>query len=421
MEITSKNQIIDYFFSGCKTDLLIGVENEKFLFREKDQQRINYSDIKKILNLYSEKYNWEKIFENENIIGLKLGGKSISLEPGNQIELSGDKYKNIHGVCSESYDFQSKLNEICKDLKLKTIAVGHDPYSKLSEVPNNPKQRYEIMTQEMPKSGKQSLNMMYQTSGTQINIDYLSEEDFKKKFKIISFLSPITIGVFANSAISENKPSGYLSLRSKVWQETARGGLPEIFLEDMDFEKYADFAINFQLLFLKKNNSYSSANGKTFKDFMEGKIKNTKNLPNLDDLELHLSTIFTENRLKKYIEIRSLDACEWDCHCAGPAFLTGLIYGNLESTISIINDWKKEDVLNAYIEAPKKGLNTIINNKKILDWLRIFYDISKKGLEKRNELNKTKKNETIFLKNIKNILDDKKSKADKSLENLINE
>ena len=421
MEITSKNQIIDYFFSGCKTDLLIGVENEKFLFREKDQQRINYSDIKKILNLYSEKYNWEKIFENENIIGLKLGGKSISLEPGNQIELSGDKYKNIHGVCSESYDFQSKLNEICKDLKLKTIAVGHDPYSRLSDVPNNPKQRYEIMTQEMPKSGKQSLNMMYQTSGTQINIDYLSEEDFKKKFKIISFLCPITIGVFANSAISENKPSGYLSLRSKVWQETARGGLPEIFLEDMDFEKYADFAINFPLLFLKKNNSYSSVNGKTFKDFMEGKIENTKNLPNLDDLELHLSTIFTENRLKKYIEIRSLDACEWDCHCAGPAFLTGLIYGDLESTISIINDWKKEDVLNAYIEAPKKGLNTIINNKKILDWLRIFYDISKKGLEKRNELNKTKKNETIFLKNIKNILDDKKSKADKSLENLINE
>ena len=418
MEITSKNQIIDYFSSGCKEDLLIGVENEKFLFREEDQQRVNYSDIKKVLNLYSEKYKWEKIFENKNLIGLKLGGKSITLEPGNQIELSGDKYKNIHGVCSESYDFQSKLNEICKNLKLKTIAVGHDPYSKLSEVPNNPKQRYEIMTKEMPKNGKQSLNMMYQTSGTQINIDYSSEEDFKKKFKVISFLIPITIGIFANSAISENKPSGYLSLRSKVWQETARGGLPEIFLEDMDFEKYADFIINFPLLFLKKNNLYTSSNGKKFKDFMEGKIDNTKNLPNLDDLELHLSTIFTENRLKKYIEIRSLDACEWDCHCAGPAFLIGLIYGNLESTISIINKWKKEDVLNAYIEAPKKGLNTIINNKKILDWLKIFYDISKNGLEKRKELNKTKRDESIFLNNIKQILNDKKTKADKSLEKL---
>ena len=417
MEITSKNQIIDYFFSGCKTNLFIGVENEKFLFREKDQKRINYSDIKKILNLYSEKYNWEKIFEDENIIGLKLGGKSITLEPGNQIELSGDKYKNIHGVCSESYDFQSKLNEICKNLKLKTIAVGHDPYSKLSDVPNNPKQRYEIMTKEMPKNGKQSLNMMYQTSGTQINIDYSSEEDFKKKFKVISFLVPITIGVFANSAISENKPSGYLSLRSKVWQETARGGLPEIFLEDMDFEKYADFAINFPLLFLKKNNLYTSANGKKFKDFMEGKIENTKNLPNLDDLELHLSTIFTENRLKKYIEIRSLDACEWDCHCAGPAFYTGLIYGKLDEILDLIKDWKSEDVLKAYIDAPKKGLETKIKGKSILEWGKILLKLSYKGLQDRNFENKDGKNETIFLKNVEQILKQNKTKAEKTLEN----
>ena len=134
MEIKSKNQIIDHFFSGCKTELSIGVENEKFLFREVDHKRVNYLDIKEVLNLYAKKYNWEKIFENANIIGLNLEGKSITLEPGNQIELSGDKYRNIHGVCSESYDFQSKLDVICKDLKLKTIAVGYDPFSKLASL-----------------------------------------------------------------------------------------------------------------------------------------------------------------------------------------------------------------------------------------------------------------------------------------------
>ena len=415
MEIKSKNQIIDYFFSGCKTELLIGVENEKFLFREVDHKRVNYLDIKEVLNLYAKKYNWEKIFENENIIGLNLEGKSITLEPGNQIELSGDKYRNIHGVCSESYDFQSKLDVICKDLKLKTIAVGYDPFSKLADAPNNPKQRYEIMTKEMPKNGKYSLNMMYQTSGTQINLDYTSEEDFKKKFKVMNFLCPLTIGVFANSAILENKPSGYLSFRSKVWQSTSRGGLPEIFLEDMDFEKYADFAMSLPILFLKKNNSYISANGKTFKNFMEGEIET---LPTIDDLELHLSTIFTENRLKKYIELRSIDACEWDCHCAGPAFFTGLIYGNLDSTIDVIKNWKKDDVLNAYFDAPKKGLKTLINNKSILEWAKVFYDISIEGLEKRNELNKSKKNETIFLKNVKQIIDEKKTKAEKMLESI---
>ena len=415
MEIKSKNQIIDHFFSGCKTELLIGVENEKFLFREVDHKRVNYLDIKEVLNLYAKKYNWEKIFENENIIGLNLEGKSITLEPGNQIELSGDKYRNIHGVCSESYDFQSKLDVICKDLKLKTIAVGYDPFSKLAEAPNNPKQRYEIMTKEMPKNGKYSLNMMYQTSGTQINLDYTSEEDFKKKFKVMNFLCPLTIGVFANSAILENKPSGYLSFRSKVWQSTSRGGLPEIFLEDMDFEKYADFAMSLPILFLKKNNSYISANGKTFKNFMEGEIET---LPTIDDLELHLSTIFTENRLKKYIELRSIDACEWDCHCAGPAFFTGLIYGNLDSTIDVIKNWKKDDVLNAYFDAPKKGLKTLINNKSILEWAKVFYDISIEGLEKRSELNKSKKNETIFLKNVKQIIDEKKTKAEKMLESI---
>ena len=415
MEIKSKNQIIDHFFSGCKTELLIGVENEKFLFREVDHKRVNYLDIKEVLNLYAKKYNWEKIFENENIIGLNLEGKSITLEPGNQIELSGDKYRNIHGVCSESYDFQSKLDVICKDLKLKTIAVGYDPFSKLAEAPNNPKQRYEIMTKEMPKNGKYSLNMMYQTSGTQINLDYTTEEDFKKKFKVMNFLCPLTIGVFANSAILENKPSGYLSFRSKVWQSTSRGGLPEIFLEDMDFEKYADFAMSLPILFLKKNNSYISANGKTFKNFMEGEIET---LPTIDDLELHLSTIFTENRLKKYIELRSIDACEWDCHCAGPAFFTGLIYGNLDSTIDVIKNWKKDDVLNAYFDAPKKGLKTLINNKSILEWAKVFYDISIEGLEKRSELNKSKKNETIFLKNVKQIIDEKKTKAEKMLESI---
>ena len=231
----------------------------------------------------------------------------------------------------------------------------------------------------------------------------------------MNFLCPLTIGVFANSAILENKPSGYLSFRSKVWQSTSRGGLPEIFLEDMDFEKYADFAMSLPILFLKKNNSYISANGKTFKNFMEGEIET---LPTIDDLELHLSTIFTENRLKKYIELRSIDACEWDCHCAGPAFFTGLIYGNLDSTIDVIKNWKKDDVLNAYFDAPKKGLKTLINNKSILEWAKVFYDISIEGLEKRNELNKSKKNETIFLKNVKQIIDEKKTKAEKMLESI---
>jgi len=418
MEINSKDQIINYFLNGAKKNVFIGVENEKFLFQEKNNVRATYSDIKKVFEIFKKKFEWKEVKENENIVGLKIDGKSISLEPGNQIELSGDKLWNIHEVCSESYDFQNKLDQICKEIGLKTMSIGYDPITKLSNVPKNPKQRYKLMTKEMPKGGKLSLNMMYQTSGTQINLDYLSEDDFKKKFKIISYLTPISIAIFANSTILENKPSGYLSYRSKVWQNTSRGGLPKIFLENMDFEKYADFAINFPLLFIYKNNDHKNLNNKTFGDFMKGSLSEVNNhLPTFEDLELHLSTIFTEVRLKKYIEMRSLDACEWDCHCAGPAFYTGLIYGKLDESLDLIKDWKSEDVLKAYLEAPKKGLKTEINGKSILEWGKILLNISNRGLIGRNFKNKTGNDETIFLKNIEQILQQNKTKAEKTLEN----
>ena len=418
MEINSKDQIINYFLSGAKKNVFIGVENEKFLFQEKNNVRATYSDIKKVFEIFKKKFEWEEVKENENIVGLKIDGKSISLEPGNQIELSGDKLSNIHEVCSESYDFQNKLDQICKEIGLKTMSIGYDPITKLSNAPKNPKQRYKLMTKEMPKGGKLSLNMMYQTSGTQINLDYLSEDDFKKKFKIISYLTPISIAIFANSTILENKPSGYLSYRSKVWQNTSRGGLPKIFLENMDFEKYADFAINFPLLFIYKNKEHKNLNNKTFGDFMKGSLSEVNNhLPNFKDLELHLSTIFTEIRLKKYIEMRSLDACEWDCHCAGPAFYTGLIYGKLDESLDLIKDWKSEDVLKAYLDAPKKGLKTEINGKSILEWGKLLLNISNRGLMDRNFKNKTGNDETIFLKNIEQILQQNKTKAEKTLEN----
>ena len=418
MEINSKDQIINYFLNGAKKNVFIGVENEKFLFQEKNNVRATYSDIKKVFEIFKKKFEWKEVKENENIVGLKIDGKSISLEPGNQIELSGNKLSNIHEVCSESYDFQNQLDQICKETGLKTMSIGYDPITKLGNAPKNPKQRYELMTKEMPKGGKLSLNMMYQTSGTQINLDYLSEDDFKKKFKIISYLTPISIAIFANSTILENKPSGYLSYRSKVWQNTSRGGLPKIFLENMDFEKYADFAINFPLLFIYKNNDHKNLNNKTFGDFMKGSLSEVNNhLPTFEDLELHLSTIFTEIRLKKYIEMRSLDACEWDCHCAGPAFYTGLIYGKLDESLDLIKDWKSEDVLKAYLDAPKKGLKTEINGKSILEWGKILLNISNRGLIGRNFKNKTGNDETIFLKNIEQILQQNKTKAEKTLEN----
>ena len=412
--ITNKEHVVNYFNSGIRDtkDFKIGIEHEKFLFDQNKNKRADYKTILKMFNALSE-FGWKPIMEKQNIIGLQKEGKNITLEPGNQIELSGDKLNNIHEACAESHDYLFELKQVTKKLGLKIVSAGFDPISTLSEVPNNPKQRYEVMTRDMPNGGSLSLDMMYRTCGTQLNLDYNSEEDFIKKFKIINSLVPISIALFANSSIVEKKNSGYMSYRSKVWQETSRGGLPEVFFDNMNFEKYADFAINFPLLFIQNDKEYLSGANYTFSDYMNGKIKEINNkLPTEDDLATHLSTIFTENRLKKYIELRSMDTCGWDCLCAGPAFNTGILYGNLDETFELISKWDKNKIINAYLEAPKKGFNTELMGKDLLYWSSLLLNLSKKGLESRDILNKSGENETKFLNHLEKLIHNKTTNAD---------
>ena len=411
--IDSKSKIIDYFNSGIKADkdFKIGIEHEKFLFDLNTNKRIDYKKIREMFAALAE-FGWAPIKEKNNIIGLSKEGRNITLEPGNQIELSGAKLNNIHEACAESQDYLFELKQVAKKLDIKIVSAGFDPISKLDEIPNNPKQRYELMTKDMPQGGQLSLDMMYRTCGTQLNIDYNSEEDFVKKFKVVNALVPISIALFANSSVVEKSNSGYLSYRSKVWQNTSRGGLPSMFFEDMNFEKYADFIINSSLLFIENKNTYISGNKYSFKDFMEGKINEIENrLPSEKDLTTHLSTIFTENRLKKYIELRSMDACGWDCLCSGPAYNIGILYGNLDETYDLISKWDKNKIINAYLEAPKNGFNTQLMGKDLLYWAKELLRISYKGLEKRDLENKNGKNETLFLSHLNKITEDKMTNA----------
>jgi glutamate--cysteine ligase len=412
--ITHKEQIINYFNSGIREtkDFKIGIEHEKFLFDQNKNKRVDYPTILKMFKGLYE-FGWKPILENKNIIGLKKSGKSITLEPGNQIELSGDQLNNIHEACSESQDYLFEIKQVTKKLNLKIVSAGFDPISKISEVPNNPKQRYGVMTKDMPSGGELSLDMMYRTCGTQLNVDYNSEKDFVKKFKIVNSIVPISIALFANSSIVEKKNSNYLSYRSKVWQNTSRGGLPEAFFDNMDFEKYADFAMNFPMLFILKDNEYISGKKYLFKDFMNGKIKELENkLPTENALTTHLSTIFTENRLKKYIELRSMDACGWECLCSGPAFNTGILYGNLDEAYDLISKWDKNKIINAYLDAPKKGFNTELMGKDLFYWTSILLEISKKGLESRDIIGKGGYNETNYLSHLEEIIDNKITNAD---------
>ena len=414
----NKINLIQYLIEGIKKNdqLRIGVEHEKFLFNKEGLKRIDFNQLKKVFEILNDK-GWKPELEKDKVIGLKRDNQKITTEPGFQYELSGAPFKNIHSVCSENSNHFDELKKVFSLIGITTSSIAYDPFNKLNEIPKSPKERYKIMTSEMPKGGELSLDMMYKTAGIQINYDYTSEEDFEKKFKIGNYLVPLAIAIFANSPFNENKLSGYLSYRGKVWQKTSRGGIMPIAFEKVNFEKYIDHVINYPILFLKKNESYHYPNGQTFNDYLHGNLSFLKGKkPTLKDFENHLGTIFTEVRVKQIIEFRSLDTCNFGCICNGPSFFTGLIYGSLDETYEIIKDWKREHVMEAYLNAPKQGLNTLLNDKKLIDWGKIFLDLAKKGLEKRNELNKSGKNEIIYLKHIEEIIKNKKTRSEMLIE-----
>ena len=407
-----KTQFIEYFTKGIKSSeqLKIGVEHERFLFVGKDKKRISYTILKQLFENLKKK-GWEPILEKENIVGLKRGGQQITTEPGLQCELSGAPLENIHQVCSESANYLKEIKEASIGLDINTASVGFDPFNSLINTPKNPKERYKIMTSEMPKNGELSLEMMYRTCGIQINYDYTSEKNFEKIFRLGNYLVPLTIALYANSPFENNKPTGYQSYRNKVWQKTSRGGIMPIAFEKLTFEKYFDHVINYPILFATRDKDYIRPNGQIFKDFIEGKFTNINGKANLKDFETHLATIFTEVRLKQFIEVRSLDSCDWGCICNGPAFFAGLFYGPLDEAFNIVSKWKKENVINAYLESAKNGLSTELENKKLYEWGEIFLKLAKEGLVSRGKMNSKQKDETIYLLHTENIIKKRKNRA----------
>ena len=412
MDTKNKDQFIEYFSKGIKSSdqLKIGVEHERFLFEGKVKKRITDN----VLNQFFEKLKkngWEPLKEKKIIIGMKRGAQQITTEPGLQCELSGAPLSNIHEVCNESSSFLKEIQQASQGLNINTVSIGFDPFNSLKSIPQSSKRRYKIMTEEMPKGGKQSLEMMYRTCGIQINYDYVSESNFEKIFRLGNYLTPLTIALYANSPFENGKLSGFQSYRNKVWQNTSRGGIMPIAFEKMTFEKYFDYVIDYPILFALRDKNYINPNGQTFRDFILGNFSNLKDKANLSDFETHLATIFTEVRLKQYIEVRSLDACDWKCLCDGPAFFTGLFYSSLDEAYNIIVKWKKENVMNAYLDAPKKGLETELEGKKLYQWGEIFFEMAKEGLDNRKQMNSNDKDETIYLQHVENVIKNRKNRA----------
>jgi len=420
-QIRSKQDLIDYFSSGSKKKKIcqIGTEHEKFLFNKITKKPIPFKGKNSVNKIFSKlkNFGWKEVKEGKNVLSLNKGKKNITLEPGLQIELSGATVRNIHETCREINYYLDELKSVCDKFNIGLLGNGFAPTLGFKDVQISPKRRYKIMRKYMPKVDKLGLDMMHRTCATQVNLDFKDEIDYKFKTNLIAKLIPISIALFSNSPFKEGKLNGYLSYRCHVWQNTDhnRSGIPKFFFEKTNsFERYVDYALNVPMYFVIRNTKYYDCTGESFRSFISGNLKKIPRIfPTLGDWQNHISTIFTELRLKKYIEIRSTDSCSFAGICSIPAFWTGILYDEktLYSAMDFTKNWTYEDIMNAYYDVPKKGLRSMFRGKEIATFAKKILDFSYKGLKNRKIYSNKGNDETIYLNDVFNFIKLKKNPA----------
>ena len=423
----NEKALIEHLEAGCKPsqEWRIGTEYEKFGFRLDDLSPLPYEGtpgIRNILEALCNFFAWEPVREKGHIIALRGGGESITLEPGGQLELSGAALTDLHQTCAEVHDHLYQVKTVAEPMGAGFLGMGFAPLWSREEMNWMPKQRYRIMREYMPKVGKLGLDMMLRTATVQVNLDYSSEADMIKKFRVSLALQPLATALFANSPFSEGKPNGYLSYRSRVWQDVDQarcGMLPFVFCEDMSYERYVQFVLDVPMYFVYRDGHYINAAGQSFRDFLRGKLPALPGeLPTISDWEDHLTTIFPEVRLKQYLEMRGADAGVWGGLCALPAFWVGLLYDDdsLEAAWDLVAGWNQEEREQIRRDAPRLGLQTATPAGKLQSLARTVLNIAERGLQKRARVNEDGLDETKYLKNIKEIVASGKTPAERKLD-----
>ncbi|GAY39108.1 hypothetical protein CUMW_041850 [Citrus unshiu] len=391
-EPLTKEDLVGYLASGCKPKekWRIGTEHEKFGFEFETLRPMKYEQIAELLNSIAERFDWEKVMEGDYIIGLKQGKQSISLEPGGQFELSGAPLETLHQTCAEVNSHLYQVKAVAEEMGIGFLGIGFQPKWGLKDIPVMPKGRYEIMRNYMPKVGSLGLDMMFRTCTVQVNLDFSSEADMIRKFRAGLALQPIATALFANSPFTEGKPNGYLSMRSHIWTDTDNnraGMLPFVFDDSFGFEQYVDYALDVPMYFVYRKKKYIDCAGMSFRDFLAGKLPCLPGeLPTLNDWENHLTTIFPEVRLKRYLEMRGADGGPWRRLCALPAFwVVGLLYDedSLQNVLDMTADWTTGERQMLRNKVPKTGLKTPFRDGLLRHVAQDVLKLSKDGLEQR--------------------------------------
>jgi glutamate--cysteine ligase len=425
MPIETKAQLIDELASGSKPKSAwkIGTEHEKFPFLTDTLKPVPYHgprSIKALLDGLKDRYGWAGVYEGENIIALSdpNGLGNVSLEPGGQFELSGAPLDTVHETCEEVHEHLTQVREVGDKLGIGFLGLGASPLWSLAETPVMPKGRYGIMAPYMDKVGTKGRDMMFRTCTVQVNLDFASEADMVKKLRVSLALQPIATALFADSPFLDGKPNGFLSYRSEVWRDTDNqraGMLPFAFEQGFGFEQYVDYALDVPMYFVMRDGKYINTSGESFRAFLDGRLPQLPGeKPVMKDWADHLTTIFPEVRLKKYLEMRGADSGPWRRLCALPAIWVGLLYdqASLDAAWDLVKDWTAEERQKLRDDVPRLALHATIRGRSVQDIAKDVLKIARAGLEARNLHGCKGKTEAAFLDPLDEIAQSGKTAAE---------
>ena len=392
--IEHMGQLAEYMESGCKpTDQWrIGTEHEKFGYLTDSLLPVPYDgprSIRALMEGLRDGFGWTPVYERDSLIGLTRDGANISLEPGGQFELSGAAVDTLHDTCAELHQHLAEVRTVADRMCIRFMGVGAAPVWSHEQMPVMPKGRYRLMTDYMGRVGTHGTQMMYRTCTVQVNLDYASEADMVKKLRVSLALQPVATALFASSPFFDGKPNGHRSWRSRIWRgldDSRTGMLTWVFDDGMGFQRYVDWVLDVPMYFVYRNGTYINALGQSFRDFLKGELPALPGeKPTLSDWADHMTTVFPEARVKKYIEMRGADAGDAAHLTALPAFWVGLMYdqGALDAAWDLVKGWSAETREGLRVAASVSALAAEAGGVKMRDLAREVVALSEAGLKAR--------------------------------------
>lgn len=428
--IASRDELAAYLEAGAKpaADWRIGTEHEKFAFYTDDHKPVPYwgdRGIAALLQGLAHRYAWEPVIEDGNIIALNRPdcdkGGAISLEPGGQVELSGSPLETLHETADELCTHLDEVKSVAAELGIGFLGLGFSPKWTLAETPIMPKERYRIMGRYMPRRGGHGLDMMFRTATVQVNLDFSDEADMVRKLRVGLALQPVATALFANSPFTEAKPNGFKSYRAEIWRDVdpdRSGLLPFVFDEGMGFERYVDYALDVPIYFVYRDGRYIDVAGASFRDFLGGKLEALPGeRPTLEDWTDHLTTLFPDVRLKRFLEMRGADAGRFDELRALPALWVGLCYDAeaLDGASALIADWTECERQALRDAVPSLGLAAPFRGGTLRDVARDVVALAEGGLKRRNRTGASGEDERHALAPVIQAVEEGRSPADRLL------